>query len=74
MATAVAMDLEDKRQKQHLKNSSSAPNQECTKIGDFDGTSKWKQEHNGKMFYWSGKCERWSVEHPQLTLPAGSTW
>jgi hypothetical protein len=38
-------------------------NDGCTKMGDFDGTSKWKRDSNGKTLYWCGKCERWSTPH-----------
>jgi hypothetical protein len=37
--------------------------QGCIKIEGKGDDAKWKIERNDKLFYWCGKCNRWSTTH-----------
>jgi hypothetical protein len=45
------------------KNMAPAKNEGCIKVEGEGNYAKWKKERNGKLFYWCGKCNRWSTTH-----------
>jgi hypothetical protein len=64
VATVVAMDPEEEAV---TSNAWKTPPPDaangCTNMGDFDGTCKWKPEHNRQTLYWCDKYKRWSTTH-----------